>query len=661
MGGRDRIKNVGLPLRSSMLSGLLIAIIFFLILPVVVMARAGGGEGYGGGGGGGNGSGGGGDGGAIYLVYMLVRLCIVYPVVGVPVVIVIGVVLIAGSRQGTNVYQSSVIRRGSDVIDQQSKNSVIASIRQHDPQFDEGAFCKRVSEAFAKVQQAWMAQNLNTVRPFISDGVHERFSLQFAEQRDAGYRDVLQGLSIGDIQLADIFSAGVFDEVAVRIEAQAADYRVAISDGHHISGSTSVEPFVEVWSFLRKRGAVTDLSRPGLMEGNCPNCGASIEMNESANCANCKALLRSGQYDWVLSEITQESEWSASSNRQISGLELLRKQDSGFDPLALEDRASVVFWRCAAADRTGKVDPLRKIAADEFLNKYAQTLRPPNGQPRMYIGDCAIGGLHMLGFIPSSNNTPFERALVEIHWSGTQFAVQPDGRVNRGGSHVLAHSLMVLGRKAGSQTDAGKSISSAHCPNCGAPVSSDTSNACEFCNTVLNDLSRGWVLLDMPRFGSPSAQALVGATQLGNVPATAPPPTTRTTYSGSDAGLLAWAVAVAAADHNVDDNERCILATFATQCGVSSEQLNRMIAAAINGQIEVPQPTDRNQAEAWLLAMATTAQADGNITPDGFSLLKTLGDKVGLSDYDIKMLIKRSRMEQYTAASAALRTAKNSN
>ena len=121
-----------------------------LIPPAMVLARAGGGEGFDGGGGGGGGSGGGGG----YAIYLLIRLCIDYPAIGVPVVVVVAIVLVAGSRHGTNIYQSSVMRRGSEVIDEQSKNSVIAAIRQHDPQFDEGAFCKRVADAFAKVQQA---------------------------------------------------------------------------------------------------------------------------------------------------------------------------------------------------------------------------------------------------------------------------------------------------------------------------------------------------------------------------------------------------------------------------------------------------------------------------------------------------------------------------
>ena len=41
-------------------------------------------------------------------------------------------------------------------------------------------------------------------------------------------------------------------------------------------------------------------------------------MNQSANCTHCQALLRSGEYDWVLTEITQESEWQLSQAEQIA-------------------------------------------------------------------------------------------------------------------------------------------------------------------------------------------------------------------------------------------------------------------------------------------------------------------------------------------------------
>ena len=59
---------------------------------------------------------------------------------------------------------------------------------------------------------------------------------------------------------------------------------------------------------------------------------------------------------------------------------------------------------------------------------------------------------------------------------------------------ALHRSLFVFTRQANAKTEVAKGISSAHCPNCGAPESGGTSGACEFCGTALNDGSHGWVL-----------------------------------------------------------------------------------------------------------------------------------------------------------------------
>ena len=269
-----------------------------------------------------------------------------------------------------------------------------------DPNFDAQAFYQRVGVAFRKIQAAWCAQNLSTVRPFISDGVHERFSLQVAEQRAEGYRDQMDNIYIHDIDLLELHSDGLFDELSVRIEASAADYRVSLANGKRVSGSTAPERFVEVWTFLRHRGAVTQPGKAGLIEGNCPNCGAAVELNQAANCTHCKALLRSGQYDWVLSEITQEIEWHGERHGELPGVATLRSRDPEFNAVELEDRASVMFWRKATADRVGKIDPLRKAASEAFCQAYEPLLKPgPDGRRQSYA-ECAVGSVCLMGVIP---------------------------------------------------------------------------------------------------------------------------------------------------------------------------------------------------------------------------------------------------------------------
>ncbi len=271
----------------------LLSLFVLLLLPALAFARAGGGEGYSGGGGGG-GHGGGGGGGAIWLLFQLIYLCIVHPVIGIPVLIIIVIFFIYSGQQGAGAYQSNVIRRGGAVINQQRNNQILDAIASRDPNFSQSEFTTRVSSAFMKIQDAWCRQDLRSVRPFISDGVHERFSLQFAEQKAEGYRDQMDQIAIDDISIIDLASDAIYDEISVRITARAADRHVSLTGGRSASVGSVQVPFVEVWSFLRRRGAATTAGKPGLIEGNCPNCGAPVEMNEAANCKQCGACFEAG-------------------------------------------------------------------------------------------------------------------------------------------------------------------------------------------------------------------------------------------------------------------------------------------------------------------------------------------------------------------------------
>jgi hypothetical protein len=382
-------------------------------------------------------------------------------------------------------------------------------IREHDPAFDPGAFCNRVGNGFIKLQQAWCEQNLQAVRPFISDAVHERFSLQFAEQRAEGYRDYMDRIGIDNMVINDATSDEIYDEVSLAITAHAADFKISLVDGSPIHGRAPVEPFVEIWTFLRRRGAATLTGKPGLMEGNCPNCGAAIELNESANCKNCGALLRSGQYDWVLSEITQASEWNPGRHAMVPGLNELRQRDPDLNVQALEDRASVIFWRKAAADRIGKIDPMVKVTSPTYAAAYAARLQPSVGRPRTCFGKCAVGAVDVIGFIAAGGPSLVERALIGIRWSGVRMIFGPGGQAQVAGDNLPHHTLFVLMRQAAAKTDVAKGVASAHCPNCGAPESGGTSGACEFCGTALNDGSTGWVLDNILSFTDAEAQRLI--------------------------------------------------------------------------------------------------------------------------------------------------------
>ena len=122
--------------------------------------------------------------------------------------------------------------------------------------------------------------------------------------------------------------------------------------------------------------------------------------------------------------------------------------------------------------------------------------------------------------------------------------------------------------------------------------------------------------------------------------------------------MMAWAVKVAAADGNISDSERKVLEGFAANRGIPAEMLEQAIGAALHGQLETREPANTKEAREWLKALAEVAMADGNIDRTEYALLRSLGDPFGISDYDVKMMLRQVRTDHYQAASAALRDAK---
>src|SRR5207344_1752618 len=102
------------------------------------------------------------------------------------------------------------------------------------------------------------------------------------------------------------------------------------------------EPFLEVWSFVRRPGVQTR-QRGANEAGKCPNCGAPFDGGAAGNCTYCGAIVNSGAYDWVLAEITQGIE-AGSAPPEVPGLEPLRTADPALSLEVLEDRASLLFW-----------------------------------------------------------------------------------------------------------------------------------------------------------------------------------------------------------------------------------------------------------------------------------------------------------------------------
>lgn len=653
-----------------------------VIILAITLARAGGGQGYSGGGGGGGGFGGGssggGDGDGGFLIYLLIRLIFEYPAVGIPLtLIVIGFFVYAGYK-GNDVRKSSVIRRGVAAEDVSRQPEYVAAIRRNDPAFDAPILLDRVRRAFVKIQYAWSKQDLSDVRPFISDAVYERFSLQFDEQRLLGYRNEMRDVVVRRAHIAHAASGNVFDEISIRIEASAADRNVDLHTGQPIRGSDASGDFIEVWSFLRRRGAKTHPEKPGLMEGNCPNCGGPIEMNQAANCGYCGALLRSGQYDWVLAEITQQYEWEPRHTRDVAGLMTLRQRDPDFNEQEIEDRTSVIFWRLAAAERSRSAEPLRKVALTSFADDFAAAMQSRQEENHSYQGERAVGSVTLRGIVPAGVEAgqvtavarDMDLALVLVRWQGHSFTQRRGQLPKRGAKSSVVNTLFVLARSATAKTNADLSIASAHCPSCGSPEVGGSGGSCQHCGTPLNQGDQQWALAEVTPANSPRGSELLALT-----------PESRTVADGrqmqvdtpgeswlgdfdhltgsSAASTMQWMVHMTTADGHVDPQEREILRAAAVRYGIPKQRLEEYVLAAEGGNLDLTPPASEGEARRHLADMARTALADGKVTPGERKILMKAGKQLGLGDADINLLLARVRGDMFREARQVLRRQKS--
>lgn len=146
-------------------------------------------------------------------------------------------------------------------------------------------FLEHVGHAFRTIQTAWSEQDLRQCRAFISDGVHERFELYLQMQKAEGIRNRVENLSIREMEIVTASSELQFDSIHVRITAKAEIFDESLDGGcgrKPMFGSSEKE-FTEVWSFARRHGVQTR-DDASVLAGQCPKCGASLEVVDKAEC-----------------------------------------------------------------------------------------------------------------------------------------------------------------------------------------------------------------------------------------------------------------------------------------------------------------------------------------------------------------------------------------
>ena len=611
----------------------------------------------------------GGDDGLFFLLQSWIVFSTSHPLLGL---ILNALLLYAVYRiytAGDDWRYSSVISSGLEAQGSQAMAANLDALRRRDPAFAGDAFLQRAGAGFLAIQAAWSKMDMTPARALISDGVMERFTVQLAMLKAQGLRNDMSEVSVTATEILQIESSAFWDVIHARIEASAVDRDLSLSDGSvaRDGGSASFE---EVWTFARRPSAKT-LAGRGALEGACPNCGAALQLLDGEQCAACKSWLNSGEFDWVLCEITQASEWSArDASRDAPGYAALSAKDPALNARFLEDRASVSFWRMQEALWSGGSKPLRPVAAEA----YCAAVDRDEAAGRYYYRDAAIGAVIALAF---ETGGPRDRAHLVVRWSGER--CETDGGAERRLGSSYMETVMILERNAGVLTDSRSGLRSLRCPACGAPPTSRETAACEYCARPFNDGSMHWVLADavpaadwkMP-FGMSS--------EPGTTPRSQPPrdaqPSEAPAPAGAAAGAAAvadaagseyaWAGALSAdaalrvmavammADGKIAPEEQQYLVGFARSHGVGPETVSALVEAAEAGRLELPKPNNALDSCAFLRGLIVMSLADGKISPEEGRAITACAESLSMSSTEVAELIERERARLYAEAKAAL-------
>jgi len=634
---------------------------FLLVSAGEAPARMGGGEGFTSGGSGSGGSGFGGSGSSVsgssgdgFLLYLLLDLALRHPLVGVPLLVVLLVAVYGAGRSGHSRHVSRRIRaayRSPPLGSPGAAAAALERLQQRDPGFSPDAFASRCIRLFPTLQEAWTRGSMQPVRACLSDGVYERLQIQLAMMEACGVRNTVSEVRVKSARVAGVRSDAFFDTVHLAITASARDETVRVQNGARVGVGHGDEPFTEIWSFLRRPGART-LSSPGLLEGFCPNCGTRLEVGDSAVCPSCRSVINSGEYDWVLAEITQEVVWQDRPDRTVPGLEAMVRKDPAFNVQHLEDKASVMFWRHRAAEFFGSEAYLKKLAAPEYLDRARPLFQSLPDGTRRFLADAALGSVEVMDIVLAESGGARDAVRVKITASGhTEVARLPTFLPPAPSRSSPLVQEYILERNADARTSAKNTLTSAHCPGCGAPETLSTSGACEYCGLPQNDGGSGWVLARVRPFtGAPlvtgTGYASSVARELG-IAALGPRVSLPRLSPVENEALLACAAAVMRADGHVDPRERMRLVQMAAGRGIPEERLDALTGAAGDAGACLPEEGDPLRKQEFLRSLVIMCLADGNVSRSERAVIQRLGERLGYGSHDIDRLIRQDRAALY--------------
>ena len=446
----------------------------------------------------------------IQLVRMLLYLTIEYPIVGIPLdIIVIGCVIYYFVRRTRSVVGeiASVVPSGptdgAGVLSPTDATRAFAHLRRFDPNFSEIIFTDFCYALYGKAQEARGRgpQALDLFSPYLGDAA--RASLL---QRNAGGVREVKGIIVGSMQVTDVQGLDT-PLVRTRVLFETNYTEVTSHDGQ---APAEMSYYVrEYWDLERKR----DLLSPPPAQAtalHCPRCGAPLQQDSVGACAFCLTKIDSGEFQWYVRGITLLSREARgpllTGNVPEVGTDFpsviqpnfstqraeFEQNHPDFSWSKFQARAGLIFNELQAAWSTLNWDRARPHETDSIFQMHQYWIDAYRRQGlRNALDQCRITAMQPVKI----QEDAFYNAITLRIWAeGFDYTVDGNGNIVAGSKTNLRRwsEYWTFIRNRGSKPGAARA--DLNCPNCGAPLKINAAGVCEYCSGKITSGDFDWVL-----------------------------------------------------------------------------------------------------------------------------------------------------------------------
>ena len=483
---------------------MLAALFFVASVTTNALARPGGGGSFSGGGGGGGshgGGGGGGGGGGDGIGSLVIWLIFEHPAIGIPLVIVIGIVALIRRMNQSRMTDWSTAERRPNVQVASGRPAASARrelerLRDLDPNFSAVLFEDFLYALYAEVHTA-------RGRSAIA-----RYSAFLAPAAAAA----LQGPPLVDVRNIIV---GAMSFVDVRGPREGgADVVVRV---HFETNYTEVAPnrteqsyyAVEEWTLSRRANARSRTPDRARIFA-CPSCGAPLDAVTAGTCAYCRKAVATGEFDWVVIQIAlvhrsprgpmltgNTAEEGNDLPTLVDGdaaarLHQLSAKDPQFNWQAFQGRVGLIFREFQVAWSDRDLAKMRAYLSDRLFETQVFWVEAYKQQRlRNVTSNARILNIELARI---TSDAFFDAITVRIFAVSLDFTVADDGGRVVSGSQTRERRYTEYWTFIRGSARRGATRTDPACPSCGAPLDINMAGACKYCKAKVTTGDFDWVL-----------------------------------------------------------------------------------------------------------------------------------------------------------------------